>query len=114
MKRAILRLLLGPVLLYSLSCGSDESPESSHAVARKVGECDLTPIDDRGTLPACAAGKSSPGGPGTPIDWVGSAVPALTQSVESMTEAATIDAARNSDHQSPVDRGFGRPSTVTP
>ena len=75
-------------------------------------ECNLklVPVTDAGMLPACAAGKSTPTGPGLPFDFKGTVEQSMPMSEADVAAAAAADAlstARNSTPQSQVDRGFG-------
>lgn len=102
------------------ACG-DSAPEEAETSQSLSGSgsgreergdrCDATPIDSRGTLPACVAGRSTNNGPGRPVGAL------LTQSelvetVQTDSVAASANALthnRNPPSQDPVDRGFPPP-----
>lgn len=113
--------MLKRVMFLALICAcgaSDdvEESESTQAVGsggsgsgkqRSGDECDPTPIDEKGTLPACVAGRSGSNGPGKAVDAVIVAEPPPTpEEVEATTRANQLTNARNPTHQDAADRGF--------
>lgn len=100
------------------ACGADEGEEgestqsvvgSGSGSQSSFDPCDPTPIDSRGTLPACLAGTSrGSAGPGKVAGAV--IVPEPTPATEAVTatdRATQLSTERNPRAQDPVDRGFG-------
>lgn len=108
--------------LASASCGSSTgTSSSSQALAGSGGsqgsDCILAPIDNKGDLPACAAGTTSASGPGLPYNFVGRWVGAITLNAEQVAARSAADAlsaARNPPGQDPIDRGFPPTTTSAP
>lgn len=103
----------------SLSCGasSDEAStsEASQAVTDEE-ECDLRPIDRKGSLRACAAGKTTVEGPGKPEGFV-EPPPPSAEEIAADVAAASRDQeklqSRDGVGQDPRDLGFpSRPVEV--
>lgn len=102
--------LLG--LLTIAGCGeSDDATGEAPGVSKEMPGCDLRPIDSKGTLPACAAGKASAAGPGVPYGQpaVEPLEPPSGADVEAAAEEEALSRARNRPGLDPVDLGFGRP-----
>lgn len=107
--------------LTALGGGCSGPPVSESAATQAVtgsgfgsnrggSNCDLTPLDDAGTLPGCAAGSSTLDGPGVPADFTGQIEATMPIGPEAAAAAAAADAlnaARNPEGQSPLERGFG-------
>jgi hypothetical protein len=96
------------VTVLVAACG-DQTPPSS-AVARTgsglAERCDMTPIDDKGTLPACAAGTTTKAGPGLPYNFVGVVRESdVDITPDAMPQAGGITA-KDSTPSDPVDNGF--------
>ncbi len=113
--RGIVRgFCLAGLLVATATC-SDSEPETSSetkAVAAAPPVCNKTPIDQRGTLPACAAGTPTVAGPGVPDDHTGPKNAPLTLTPGELSAAAAAEqqsALRSPPGVDPVDLGFGRP-----
>jgi hypothetical protein len=99
--------------LLLIGCGSskEESAEST-TQALAGSDCLLVAVDDAGTLPACAAGKSTAAGPGRPFDTLDAGVAPAEMSPQQQAAATAADAlssARNPNSQAAVDQGFAPP-----
>ena len=108
------RLCLAALLVASAACDDSEPETSSEtkAVANAPAVCNKTPIDQRGTLPACAAGTPTVAGPGVPDDHTGPKNAPLTLTAEEISATAAAEqqsALRGPPGVDPVDLGFGRP-----
>ncbi len=112
------------VLLLALVCAcgdsSVEEGETAQSVAGSGGsgsgtqhsgdECDPTPIDAKGTLPACVAGRSNSRGPGRLANAIILPEPPASPEAVTSTERATQTMkVRNPASQDPLDRGFAPP-----
>jgi hypothetical protein len=100
-------------LLACSACGSSDKTSGSSGAVTATGsgsaQCDMTPINAQGDLPACAAGVPSESGPGLPYNFTGSLVGSMALDASGLAaEAAAnaLSAARNPATQDPVDRGF--------
>lgn len=109
------------MLLAICACGaSDDVSESASARSQSVvgngsgsgrqrsgDECDPTPIDSKGTLPACVGGRSTKEGPGNVADAVIVTEPEPTAETKTATGRANqVMKARNPESQDLADRGF--------
>ena len=108
--RSASALRVGSLLSLSLLACGDTTPPSK-AVARTgkppAAECDMTPIDDKGTLPACAAGTSTEEGPGLPYNFTGVISESDVQAGDLATaQQAPMVAPAAQPELDPVDRGF--------
>lgn len=102
-------------ILWSLAaCGpsGDEPRERTQENAVTAGSavCDLTPVDDEGTLPSCAAGTPGSQDKGKPFDDTGDASPLPVTAADAAATAVAnaLSTARNPAAQAPIDRGFGK------
>ena len=91
--------------------GSDADSEtgSSALTAGSADSCDKTPIDNFGTLPACAAGHATRTRPGTPDDHSGPVGTSLLLNASEKAAKAIADqlaAERHPPGVDPVDLGF--------
>ena len=115
LKKALLVLCLcacggdDEVSTSSQAVGSGSAGSGSGSGLQERGDpCDETPIDAKGTLPACVAGRSTGKGPGRIKDTVLVPEEPPTPEVEEATRAANAQAnARGGKPDSkPEDRGF--------
>ena len=126
-----MRVALAALLFVGFGCRDDESAETA-ATQQAVkwdpsatDECDLKPIDDRGTLPACAAGKTTERGPGRAYDSLDDASPHELSLPELSSQAETERRRIEANSASLIDCGFApildlvqtpdvQPAVVTP
>jgi hypothetical protein len=117
-------VLLGLLTAMSIGCGSGgNTSESSLAVTSGSGSgvgnssgaggdgCDLTPVDEKGTLRGCAAGTSTEAGPGLPFNFTGTLAEAViltARETAAVVAANALTAARN-----PVGQDVLRASDVS-
>jgi len=100
------------LFVVGFSCADEKSEPasaSSSAVTSGAAECDKTPIDRSGTLPACAAGRAVRGKPGVPDDYSGPINGSLVLTASDLAAqalAAQIEQSRNPAGANPVDLGF--------
>lgn len=83
------------VLFVAGACRGDDAGSSStgsSALTAGAGDaCDKRPIDHRGTLPACAAGRASRTRPGTPDDHTGPVKASLLLDASELAAKAVAD-----------------------
>jgi hypothetical protein len=100
------RILAVFVATLSAGCGPDDGPHLGEDEANITGSCDLTPIDEDGTLPACALA------PPDQSAWFqtqsGENPPANAAAINA---ANNLAAARHPTSKNDVDLGFGIPRT---
>src|SRR5439155_10378558 len=101
-------LIVAATVLLMAGCGDAKPTGESGSGSDGSSDCDLTPIDDQGTLPACAEGTSGSDGPGLPVGFVGSVEssdPISPEQAAAIESAAAENAARNPVNRDPIERG---------
>jgi hypothetical protein len=97
--------------IVSCSCASKtqrKGSETSSAVTTGSG-CDLTPVNSKGELRACAGGMSTAEGPGIPYNSTGVVddhLPLSAADLAAIAAANALGVERAPAGMSPVDLGF--------